>query len=65
MIENNGEIATIYTTGVVKTKFGIPCLICGEMVELTEYELMYYKDVVKVCDKCKEAVMKMREKSDA
>lgn len=37
-----------------------PCLICGESVELTEYETMG-KNIFKICDKCKNAVMKIRE----
>lgn len=36
------------------------CVICGESVKLTEYEAMG-KNIFKVCDKCKQAVMKMRE----
>ena len=40
-----------------------PCLICGESVTLTECEEMQarHHSIVKVCDKCKSAVMAMRE----
>lgn len=39
---------------------GVKCIICGETVPLTEEELsMSY--VVKICDKCKKAIMKVRE----
>lgn len=41
-------------------EIGTQCLICGEFIKLNEYELR--GDTVKVCDECKKAVMKMREK---
>lgn len=37
-----------------------PCLICGESVKLTEYEAIG-KNIFKICDECKNAVMKMKE----
>ena len=40
------------------------CIICGESVPLTMEEEMVSRNgyyIFKVCDKCKEAVMKMRE----
>lgn len=43
----------------IETHLATPCLICGESVELTEYEAMG-KNIFKICDKCKNAVMKMR-----
>ena len=42
-----------------KAKIGTQCLICGEFIELTEYEI--HEGVVKICDKCKKAVMQMRD----
>ena len=47
----------------VKPKIGVPCVICGEIVELTQIEESVSRNntIVKVCDKCKQAVMKMRE----
>lgn len=41
-----------------------PCIICGESVELNMIEEIGIRNghyVFKVCDKCKRAVMKMRE----
>ena len=37
-----------------------PCLICGKSVKLTKCEAME-KNIFKICDECKNAVMKMRE----
>lgn len=34
---------------------GTPCLICGETVRIA-----HYRDAPKICNKCKEAVLKMR-----
>ena len=42
-----------------KSGISINCLICNEEVELTGEDVRYGVSV-KVCDKCKEAVMKMR-----
>lgn len=42
----------------------IACLICNELVDLTENEEAVASTgriVPKVCDKCKQAVMKMRK----
>lgn len=46
-----------------KISVGVPCVICGETVILTPNEEMAsrYKTIVKVCDKCKQAIMKIRE----
>ena len=47
-----------------KVSIATPCLICGEMIELTEIEesaVLCGESFYKVCDKCKQAVMKMRE----
>lgn len=53
------ETGTIDTGYVIsKLKLYTPCLICNELIELVEYEP---RDNVKVCDKCKQAIMKMRE----
>ena len=41
----------------------IKCLICDESIDLDEYEeeyVKYNKPLFKVCDKCKAAVMKIR-----
>lgn len=63
MIENNGGI-TIFTTSVTdKCGLCVSCIICGESIELTMAEEMGSRNghIFKVCDECKEAVMKMRE----
>lgn len=46
-----------------KISIGVPCIICGELVKLTELEesITRGREIFKVCDKCKQAVMKMRE----
>lgn len=41
------------------------CLICGESVDVTEYEAFSGRAVARVCDKCKEAVLEMRRQLDA
>lgn len=49
------------------TTIGINCLICGEFAELNEQEhirLGYGKDIVKICPKCKQAVMKVRKEME-
>ena len=38
---------------------GTPCLICGDTVKIK-----YYGDTPKICNKCKAAVIAMREKMD-
>ena len=43
---------------IVKPKHAIPCLICGETARLTDD---YTGLSIEVCDKCKAAVLKMRE----
>lgn len=59
----------IETYGIVKKdsgplKLSIGCIICGEPVELNDIEsqaiLIPHKDIYKVCDKCRDAVMRIR-----
>lgn len=38
----------------ISARLGVPCLICGEGVDTDDY----YRPMI--CDKCKEAVMKIR-----
>lgn len=65
MIENNGETTTINTNipEFAKASISVECLICGQSVLLTAFEEMVARNhsIYKVCDKCKQAVMKMRE----
>lgn len=52
-----------------KDKIGIQCIICNEFTELTddEYEELVYGNtrIYKVCDKCREAVMKIRNEQSS
>lgn len=49
---------------VAKAKIYVSCIICGEQIALNENEEHYLicggGAIFKVCDKCKQAVMKMR-----
>lgn len=63
MIENNGEIISL-ASATSRCGLCVSCIICGESIELTMAEEMasrYGHHIFKVCDECKEAVMKMRE----
>lgn len=55
---------TVNSENVVDN-IGISCIICGEMVKLTSEEILALKyDKIpgpKVCDKCKAAVLHMRD----
>ena len=42
---------------ISKVNLATSCLICGESVPI-----LHVKDSSKICDKCKKAVMKMRER---
>lgn len=52
----------------IKGSLGMPCIICGESVELTPNEVMsleYGSHIrSKVCDKCKTAVLCIREQME-
>ena len=39
-----------------KSSIGTPCLVCSETVPIFDY-----RDVPKICDKCKTAIMAMRK----
>jgi hypothetical protein len=47
------EIEPIYST---------KCIVCGEFTDIPHFEAK--NNVAKVCDKCKQAVMKMREEHE-
>lgn len=53
------DISITNLAGNEKLEIATRCLICDESVSITYLEL--YNNVPKVCDKCKQAVMKMRE----
>ena len=62
-LDNNWK-GTVTTDLVTTSTICVRCLICGESVELNDTEetvLKYGKSVSKVCGKCRNAVMKMRE----
>ena len=50
------------------SRYAMPCIICGDSVELTENESYSVRQghiiSPKVCDKCKAAVMKIRGESN-
>ena len=51
-------------TDDVKCTLATHCLICGESIDLTAEEeqvAMMGRPIMKVCDRCKAAVLKMRE----
>lgn len=43
----------------VETHLGTPCMVCGESVPIFNP-----REAPKICDKCKAAIMKMREDSN-
>lgn len=45
----------------VEPQYATDCLICGEDVPVHDFDLGHPK----ICEKCKAAVMKMREQMDA
>ena len=49
------EISTLVTGAKVNYDIGTPCLICGESVPI-----FHIHDTPKICQKCKDAVMKVR-----
>lgn len=67
MYTTNAETTSIETKRTIivngesyempKVNLATSCLICGESVPIS-----HAKDYPKICDKCKKAVMKMRER---
>lgn len=59
---------TVDTLHNKKWSLGTPCIVCGETVPFTEYEemLVYSGHNIqsKMCDKCKKAVLYIREQLD-
>ena len=54
----------------MREKYGVAtsCLICGETIELVDYEknlVLSGHNVVKICDKCKKAVLAVRAELEA
>jgi len=60
-----GPITTVYgiTNVLISPHIIIHCLICGEEAKRL-YNLRSETQTIDICDKCKKAVMKMREKTD-
>lgn len=52
-------LMTATLTPPTKTMKLVPCLICGE-----ELSVELHEPHAKICEKCKEAVMKVRERMD-
>ena len=56
------------TKRIVTVSYGMPCIICGESIELTPNEVMSleYGNHIrsKVCDKCRAAVLRIREQME-
>ena len=59
-------ITNVHST--VESHFSVSCIICGESVELTQDEELMLKNGIsvgpKVCEKCKQAVLHMREQME-
>lgn len=59
------QTESIFTISQANFRLCASCIICGESVELTEMEeaqLRYGRYIhSKVCDKCKAAILYMRE----
>ena len=62
------KIAFKETTGPDKSYLGTSCIICGESVPLTQDDILSLEHGhhihSKVCDKCKAAVLRMREQME-
>jgi hypothetical protein len=64
MENNNKNTKTIKVSDMAKCHLGVYCMICNEVVELTEQE----KEMIhcgvrlppKICDKCRKAILYMR-----
>ena len=50
---------------MIKWHYSKPCLVCGDDIALTEQEQIMLEHGLsiepKICDKCKKAILKMRE----
>lgn len=66
MYTTNAETTSVETRTIIvngesyempKVNLATSCLICGESVPIS-----HAKDFPKICDECKKAVMKMRER---
>lgn len=57
--------SAISTSHICVSVYSTTCLICGESVDITEYEAFSGRALARVCDKCKEAVLEMRRQLDA
>lgn len=63
-IARQEDVFITVTPDSIKDGIGVDCLICGEGIPLNENEKMDIlhggRIVIKICDKCKEAVLAMR-----
>ena len=72
MLEEGQTTRLIYPSDTAKTMhlqsysdICVGCLVCGEAVPLSDFEYAYlhttHGSVVKVCDKCKAAILHVRK----
>ena len=68
MSNNNSCYVTVDTSTQLKPRYSIGCVICDEPVELTDNEVMAMQHGhhihSKVCDKCRQAVLYIRQRID-
>lgn len=57
-LSDKTKTATVTISDITYT-YGHPCLICGEFIPNDTEEIFSYR--VKICDKCRNAVMQMRK----
>lgn len=58
-----GKLTTVSDNSSYICRISINCLICGEQIDLNEYEEKYAetgKPLIKVCNKCKAAIINNR-----
>ena len=53
------ECDAVSTATIIPAKYCISCLICDDTIELYDYPA---PNAPKICDKCKAAIMSIREK---
>lgn len=60
----SNETITIDTTIVTQTHLCTKCIVCDEPIVLSQWETMKLSQghgIYKMCDKCKAAILHMRE----
>lgn len=41
--------------------YAVPCLVCYSAVEISEYEARTNNNCVKLCNKCRDAILRIRD----